>query len=118
MAFKGGRNIAIKLPERSYADSLAFYKETLGLPVLSETLEGAVVDFGSIRLHLDRVPGQSQTDVWLQVETDDIAKAAAHLDAAGVRRCDEVETLPDGFQGFWIAAPAGTIHLIDGGSNG
>ncbi len=43
---------------------------------------------------------------------DDTAAAERHLAEHGIFRCDEVEKLPDGFDGFWIAAPAGTIHLV------
>ena len=110
--FRPGRNIAMKLPERLYAPTLAFYKDTLKLRIVEERDDGALVDFGPVRLHLDRVASQSQTDLWLQVETDDPDAAAAQLAARGVARCDEVEALPPGFSGFWIAAPSGTIHLV------
>jgi hypothetical protein len=110
--FAAGTNIAMKLPERLYAPTLAFYRDTLGLPVLEERAEGAVIAFGAMRLHLDRLPRQSQTDLWLEVVADDTAAARAHLAARGVALCDEVEPLPEGFDGFWIAAPSGTIHLV------
>lgn len=109
--FRPGRNIAMKLPERLFAPTLAFYRDTLGLEV-TENDSGALVQFGAMRLHLDRLPHQSQTDLWLQFEADDIPAAQAYLAAQGVTRCDEVEPLPDGFAGFWIAAPSGTIHLV------
>lgn len=112
--FSAGTNIAMKLPERLYARTLAFYRDTLGLPVLSERHDGAVIGFGAMRLHLDRVPTQSQTDLWLEVVAEDTAAARAHLAANGVHPCDEVEPLPEGFDGFWIAAPSGTIHLVSG----
>ena len=32
----------------------------------------------------------------------------------GVVRRDEVEKLPDGFNGFWVCNPAGIIHLVSG----
>ena len=112
--FAGGRNIAMKLPKRQYEATLAFYRDTLGLKVISQNETGAVVDFGPIRLNLDLVPGQSQTDIWLEVRTPDSDAAKAHLAAHGITDCNEVEELPEGFDGFWIAAPAGTIHLISG----
>jgi len=112
--FTPGCNIALKLPERQYAETLAFYRDTLGLPVTEESDTLAIVDFGAIRLNLDRVSTQSQTDVWFQVETNDTSAAQAHLAKAGIEPCNEVEALPEGFDGFWIAAPSGTIHLIDG----
>ncbi len=110
--FRPGRNIAMKLPERVYARTLAFYRDDLGLTVVEERDDGALIDFGPMRLHLDRVPGQSQTDLWLQVSMDDIEAAATRLRSRGVTRCDEVERLPEGFEGFWVAAPSGTIHLV------
>jgi len=29
-----------------------------------------------------------------------------------VVRCDAIEPLPEGFQGFWIANSAGIVHLL------
>jgi catechol 2,3-dioxygenase-like lactoylglutathione lyase family enzyme len=57
--FRGGRNIALKLPARHYAEMLAFYRDVLGLPVVHEGESGAVIDLGPIRLWLDRVTHQS-----------------------------------------------------------
>jgi catechol 2,3-dioxygenase-like lactoylglutathione lyase family enzyme len=110
--FDAGVNVAMKLPERHYAATLAFYRDTLGLPVLQERPDGALVQFGAIRLHLDRLPQQSQTDIWLELRTPDRGAAERHLALAGVTVCNEVEPLPEGFGGFWIAAPSGTIHLV------
>jgi hypothetical protein len=110
--FAAGANIAMKLPERHYAPTLAFYRDTLRLPVIAERPDGAVIAFGAMRLHLDRLPSQSQTDLWLEVIADDTAAARAYLAAQGVTLCDEVEPLPGGFDGFWIAAPSGAIHLV------
>jgi catechol 2,3-dioxygenase-like lactoylglutathione lyase family enzyme len=104
--------VAIKVPERQYAATLAFYRDVIGLPVLEDRADGALIDFGATRLHLDRVPQQRQSDVWFELLTDDTTAAAAHLKAAGVDRCDEVEILPEGFDGFWTAAPSGIIHLM------
>jgi catechol 2,3-dioxygenase-like lactoylglutathione lyase family enzyme len=112
--FEAGPNLAMKLPERHFAQTVAFYRDILGLPVLSEGPDGALVQFGAMRLHLDRVPHQSQTDLWLEIRTRDAAAAARHLAAQGIRSCPEVEPLPDGFDGFWVAAPSGTIHLVAG----
>ena len=111
-AFAAGVNVAMKLPERLYEDTLAFYRDTLGMPVLEERDDGALVQFGPIRLHLDRLPRQSQTDIWLQVVTPDTAAAAQHLARHGIEPCNEVEPLPKRFDGFWIASPSSTIHLV------
>jgi catechol 2,3-dioxygenase-like lactoylglutathione lyase family enzyme len=110
--FRGGANVAMKVPERHYAATLAFYRDILGLPVRHEGGSGAVIDLGPIRLWLDRVAHQSQADIWLELIVDDTEAASRHLARHGVTRCDEVEALPGGFDGFWIAAPAGTIHLV------
>ncbi len=111
--YAAGPNVAMKLPLRVFDDTLTFYRDALGLPV-TENDTGALVQFGAMRLHLDRLPRQSQTDIWLQILTDDTAAAKADLQAKGVTVCNEVEALPDDFDGFWVAAPSGTIHLIAG----
>jgi hypothetical protein len=113
--FQGGPNIAMKLPLRVWDETVAFYRNTVGLPVLNEGKGAILFQHGPIRLHLDRVATQSQTDIWLEFQTDNTA-AAARLFAD--RRCDEVEKLPDNFDGFWISSPAGVIHLVSGPDKG
>lgn len=120
--FRPGRNIAMKVPQRDYDATVRFYVETLGFDVIEQDADGTIIAFGDVRLNIDRVPGQSQTDVWFQVQTDDTGKARSVLASNGVTFCDEVEALPDGFDGFWIAAPNGVVHLVDaadiGGQDG
>jgi hypothetical protein len=60
----------------------------------------------------------SQPELWLEVETDDSRTAARHLKAQDVVRCDDIEVLPDGFDGFWVSAPGGIIHLVAGPKSG
>ena len=101
----------MKLPLRHYDATLAFYRDTLGLSV-TEIDSGAKVAFGGMTLWLDRIEHQSQTDLWLEVRTDDTEQAKRRLAEHGIEPSYEVEPLPDDFDGFWIAAPAGTIHLV------
>jgi hypothetical protein len=62
---------------------------------------------------LDRSsPALSQAEVWLKISIDDVAAAAKHLQDAGVVRCDEIEPLPEGFEGFWISNPASIVHIV------
>jgi hypothetical protein len=63
-------------------------------------------------LWIDRVEGISQAEVWLQVTTEDTQAAAKHLAAEKIVRRDEIEPLPEGFDGFWISSPASIIHLV------
>jgi hypothetical protein len=48
----------------------------------------------------------------LELATPDIAAAADHLHTAGVVRQDEIEPLPEWFDGFWISSPASIIHMV------
>ena len=64
------------------------------------------------RLWIDKVSGMSQAEIWLEVITNDTAAATAHLSDAGIVRCDEIEPLPEGSDGFWISSPAQIIHLV------
>jgi catechol 2,3-dioxygenase-like lactoylglutathione lyase family enzyme len=113
--FRGGRNIAIKVPPHEWEQTVAFYKDTLGLPVIKEMPEGistVVFQFGEIRLWVDRVEAMSQAEIWLEVIASDVCAAASHLHSAGVVRRDEIEPLD--FEGFWISSPSGIIHLVAG----
>ena len=54
----------------------------------------------------------SQTEVWLEIATDDVSAAAEQLRSKGVTRCDEIEPLDETFAGFWISSPAQIVHLV------
>lgn len=114
--FEAGRNIAMKVPEHEYEATVAFYRDVLALPMIDGTMrsstESVRFDFGGKVLWIDRVAALSQAEIWLEVLTDDIAAAAAHLARHGCVRRDGIEPLPDGFQGFWISAPPNVIHLV------
>ena len=112
--FSGGANIAIKCPSHTYEQTLAFYRDTLGLPLIEEEDDGCIFQFGPNRLWIDRVPNLSHPDIWLELETNDTEAAASYLKINGIPRRDEVEQLREDFDGFWISDPAGVIHLVVG----
>ena len=116
MRFSGGGNIAVKTPAHLFDQMIAFYRDALGLAVEQRRDDSWAFRFGALKLWVDRVAALSQPEVWLEVQaTDDASAAAADLKAHGVTRCDDVEALPDGFAGFWIAAPGGVVHLVTAG---
>jgi catechol 2,3-dioxygenase-like lactoylglutathione lyase family enzyme len=110
--FAPGRNIAMKVPPHQYDATVAFYRDVLGLKEITAHAPAVGFEFGAKNLWIDRVPGMSQAETWLEVVTDDIAAASEHLKAAGIARCDEIEPLPKDFQAFWISSPASIIHLV------
>lgn len=110
--FTGGRNIAMKVPPHLYEATVQFYRDVLGLKEITKHAPSVGFEFGSNQLWIDRVPGMSQAETWLEVITNDIAAASEKLKAAGVVRCDEIESLPEGFQAFWVSSPASIIHLV------
>jgi len=110
--FTGGRNIAMKVPPHQFDATVRFYRDVLGIQPLEELLPSIGFAFGANRLWIDRVEGLSQAEIWLELVTDDVPAAAEHLGTAGAVRCDQIEPLPAGFEGFWIASPASIVHLV------
>jgi catechol 2,3-dioxygenase-like lactoylglutathione lyase family enzyme len=113
--FTGGRNIAMKVPPLLWEATVQFYRDVIGLRVTEHppTMPPSVAfEFGACQLWIDRVDGLSQAEVWLELESSDVEQASAHLKSAGVVRRDEIERLPEGFEGFWIENPASIIHLV------
>lgn len=108
----GGRNIALKVPPHLYDETIRFYRDVLGLAVIERLAPSVVFEFGANQLWIDPVDGLSQAELWLEINTDDVSSAASHLKAAGIVRRDEIEPLPQGFDGFWISSPASIIHLV------
>jgi hypothetical protein len=110
--FEGGRNIAMKLPPHLFDQTVGFYKDVLRFPVVAEEPTSVVLEFGAHRLWLDRADHLSQAEIWLEVTTDDIPAAADYFSSRGTVPRDEIESLPEGFTGFWVCNPADVIHLV------
>ncbi len=111
--FRAGRNIAMKVPPHQFQATVSFYRDVIGLPHLGSHDNSEMFAFGDARLWIDRVAKMSQAEIWLEFQSDDTGKAAEALEASGVTRCDDIELLPDGFDGFWIMNPAGIVHLVN-----
>jgi catechol 2,3-dioxygenase-like lactoylglutathione lyase family enzyme len=110
--FTPGRNIALKVPPHAYEATIRFYRDVLRLQPIENHPPNVGFEFGGKQLWVDRVASLSQAEVWLEILTDEVSAAAAYLEAAGVVRCDAIEPLPEGHQGFWIADPASIVlHL-------
>lgn len=103
-----GRNIAVKVPLHRWAETVAFYRDRVGLEVVRELEDSVGFAFGPMTLWIDRVSRQSQVDVWLELLSDD---PEAGLAALGSPRRDELEP-PDGVIGHWTSDPAGTVLLL------
>lgn len=107
-----GPNLALKVPMPQFEDTVRFYRDVAGMPLLHELAPDVVFAFGANRLWVDPVEDLERAELWLQLTAPDTAAAAVRLREAGVDRCDTVEALPEGFDGFWIRNPAGVVHLV------
>lgn len=107
-----GRNIALKIPPHEFDQTVAFYRDILQLRPLESESGYIGFDFDGKDLWLDKVDTVSQAEMWLEVHADDLDAAAEYLNEAGVVRCDDIEKLPENFEGFWITNAAGLIHLV------
>ena len=105
---KPGKNIAIKVPLHRWEDTVAFYRDRVGLKVARQLEESTGFEFGAMTLWIDRVPHQSQTDVWIEL-FDDVPDAA--LAALGSPQRDALEPL-NAVTGHWPSDPARTIILL------
>lgn len=115
-SFAAGRNLALKIPPHAYDETVRFYRDVLGLPALQNHPPHVGFEFGGKQLWLDRVPGLSRSELWLEILADDVDAAAEYLRGHGVVRCDEIEPLPEGHRGFWIMDPASVVvHLGERG---
>ena len=114
--FEPGRNIAMKVPAHEYESTVAFYRDVLGFqPIQGQALsstDSVRFAFGDKVLWIDKVPTLSQAEIWLEVVTTNLVDAARQLEDHGCCRRDEIETLPEGFKGFWVSSPANIIHLV------
>lgn len=110
--FTGGRNIAMKIPPHLWEATVRFYRDVVGLKEIKKHAPAVGFEFGANQLWIDRVPGLSQAEVWLELITNDVSAASDHLKSDGVVRCDEIEPLPEDLNAFWVSSPAAIIHLV------
>ena len=111
-----GRNIAMKVPAHEYAQAVAFYRDVLRLQEIAEPADSSTdttrFQFGDKVLWIDRVPGMSQAEIWLEIKTNNAEAASNELLQHGTARCDGIEALPPSVNGFWLSSPCNVIHLI------
>jgi hypothetical protein len=110
--FDAGQNIAMKIPSQEFSQVVTFYRDIVGLALIEEDNSSTVFEFGGKRLWLDKVDHLSRAEIWLEIQTDDVQAASEFMKENGIVRCDEIESLPEGFKGFWICNPANIIHLV------
>lgn len=108
----GGRNIAMKVPPHLYEATVRFYRDVVGLKPLDNHPPAVGFEFGANQLWIDRVEALSQAEIWLELVTEDVPAAAKQFESAGTVRCDEIEPLPEEFEGCWISNPASIIHIV------
>lgn len=103
-----GKNIAIKVPMHKWSETIEYYRDRVGLPIRKTLDESVGFEFGDMTLWVDRVEKQSQTDVWLELFSDDPDAAVERL-GGPVR--DYLEPL-EGVEGHWTNDPAGVVWLV------
>ncbi|QZZ19483.1 hypothetical protein J5X98_19250 [Leptothermofonsia sichuanensis E412] len=111
--FSGGSNIALKIPRFRFAETVAFYRDTLRLPYLGQRDTSYVFQFGTMRLWLDEV-GASQ----LGNRQPSSPNPFSQKGRRGAGFSSPSPVLGEGFRvrvafrGHWISDPAGVVHLL------
>ena len=114
--FRGGVNIAIKIPKSKYEKTVEFYRDILKLDVVEKPIKNPTVSrthqvkFGNNTVWLDCVDNYTRSETWLELNTPDVDRATAYLKSQGVETCDELEEIPENTH--WIMDPAGTVFIL------
>jgi catechol 2,3-dioxygenase-like lactoylglutathione lyase family enzyme len=103
-----GRNIAIKVPVCRWEETVAFYRDRIGLPVHRKMKAGIGFAWGEMTLRIDRFETQSHVDVWLELFAEEPDEALSRLGSPGRVGLEQL----DGVTGHWTSDPAGTILLV------
>ncbi len=116
--FSPGKNIAVKVPTHEFDSMINFYKNILGLKQKNvsspDKFDSVAFEFGNKNLWVDKISGISQAEVWLEIETEDVVEAKKYLEEQGCSIRNEIEPLPESFNGFWLSSPSNTIYLVNG----
>lgn len=115
--FKGGVNIAIKIPKSKYEETVVFYRDVLKLEVEEKAINNPTVSrthavkFCNNVVWLDCVDNYTHSEVWLELKTPDVKNATEYLKSKGISTCDELEQIPEDMH--WIMDPAGTVFILN-----
>jgi predicted enzyme related to lactoylglutathione lyase len=121
LKFKGGINIAIKIPKSKYEETVRFYRDILKLEVSEKPIENPTVSrthevkFGPNTVWLDCVDNYTHSETWLELRTNDVGEATHYLNSKGIQTCDELEKIPENMH--WIMDPAGTVFILGNASD-
>jgi hypothetical protein len=110
-AFRGGRNIAMKVPAHQFDATVESYVR-LGIPILERSPASVTFQFGPMNLHVDSVANLGHAEIWLELIVPDAKAAAGYIEQANLVRCDGVESLPKDYPGFWLTSPSSIVHLV------
>jgi len=114
--FVPGKNIAVKTPSHEYETVVGFYKNVLGFKQIpienADHYESVAFEFGDKVLWVDRIEGISQSEIWLEILSKDIAASQEYLVAQGCKLRNDIEELPNSIEGFWLSSPSNIIHLV------
>ncbi len=114
--FQGGVNIAIKIPQYKYDETITFYRDVLKFDVKEKPIDHPTVSkthqvvFGGNTLWLDCVDHYTHSETWLEIKTDNVEDATRYLKSKGVETRDEIEKIPENMH--WIMDPAGTVFIL------
>jgi lactoylglutathione lyase len=113
------RELRVALTVEDYEQALAFYRDALGLPVVDDWGNGAVLDAGRATLevlsrqaaeHADEVEVGERVaaPVRLALEVDDSAATAEMLTTAGAERLGDPVVTPWSHRNVRVLSPDGT----------
>jgi hypothetical protein len=80
--FRGGIDIAMKVPPHQFEATVAFYRDVVGLAPIVDRPPATGFELGPNRLWIDEVAQLNQAEIWLELFTDDFPAAAEHLASA------------------------------------
>jgi lactoylglutathione lyase len=112
------RELRVALTVDDYEQALSFYRDALGLPVVDDWGNGAVLDAGRATLEVLSRPAAEHADevevgervtgpVRLALEVDDSAATADTLAAAGAERLGEPVVTPWSHRNVRLRTPDG-----------
>jgi len=114
--YRIGRNIAIKIPKFRFENTLAFYRSLPGFQLKAFGSEAHPTSyyckFDHITIWFDCMDDYTKSDVWLELETDDIENSKQLLRENNTPFRPELEKLPDNLNASLISDPAGVVLLL------
>ncbi len=101
--------LEVNLPADAYNEDVAFYRDVIGLPILTQDEYCTVFKCDSIDLQLNRAEELELPNAWMSIHG---ANQGSAQDSSPTIPASKAAEIMEDFDGYWVSDLTGLIKLV------